>query len=497
MNKPKQQLTLALAICLCLLPFALQAADRDSVVVGLRVEPPGLDQTIRQGGIINIVTLENIYEGLTRFTNDGKVVPALAKSWTISPDGKTYTFVLLEGVKFADGTDFDSADVKWKFEKNAAPDSTNPKKKIFQSFEKIETPDSHTVVIHLKNPNSLLLGQLAWGVSVIHGPESAPSNATNPIGTGPFKLEKWSKGSSIVLVHNPFYRDRDRISIKKVTFRIITDPLAQVAAIKAGDVDILTLFSSPESLGQFENDPKIQVLLGASESEVLFGFNDRRPPFTDARVRRALMHAIDRKAVIDGAEFGYGTPIGSHFSVNHPAYVNTTKETSYDPEKAKALLRDAGYANGFEMTIKVPPQAPFIRGAEIIQAYLGKVGVKVELEKQQWAQWLEAVFTNHDFDTTIVDHPIPMDILIFADPDYFYGYDDKEFQQLWAKIESATTQAQQYELLRQAQWHLAKDAPVGFLYQTQNIAVVRSGLKGVWNNMPHFMLDLADVRWEQ
>lgn len=472
------------------------SADKDSVVVGLRVEPPGLDPTIRISSIISLVTLENIYEGLTRITENSEIVPQLAKSWTISPDGKTYTFKLLEGVKFSDGTAFDSADVRWTFERNGADDSTNPNKKYFAAMESIETPDAYTVVVKMNAPSSLLLYQLGWGSSAIVAPETAANNASNPVGTGPFKLDKWIKGDSITLVRNERYRDPGRVRLNRVVFRVIEDAAAQVAAIKAGDVDVFPLYSSPESVGQFKADPNIEVLVGASESEIVVGFNNSRKPFDDVRVRRAITQAIDRKAMIEGAEFGFGVPIGSHFSVNHPAYIDLTDVTPYDPEKAKELLAEAGYKDGFTTTILVPPQSFAVRGAEIAAAYLAKVGIKMKIDKRQWAQWLELVLNAKDFDIIIIDHVDPMDIQNYANPQYFYGYDSKEFQAIWRRVETALSQEEQYKAMQDAQRYLANDVPVAFMYQNRNITVKRKGLVGIWKDMPHFMADMTDVYWQ-
>lgn len=149
--------TVALAVALAALP----AQARDAISIGLIQEPPGLDPTIRTAAIINYISMMNIFEGLTKLNEDGTYSPNLAKSWEVTPDGKTYTFHLLEGVKFSDGSDLTAEDVKWTFERNASPESTNNNKKYFELMERIETPDPYTVVVHLKEPSSMLLHRLA------------------------------------------------------------------------------------------------------------------------------------------------------------------------------------------------------------------------------------------------------------------------------------------------------------------------------------------------
>ena len=473
------------------------AADHDSIVIGLRVEPPGLDPTVVTSEIISLIALGNVYEGLTRITEKNTIEPRLAKSWTVSPDGKTYTFKLEEGIKFSDGSDFDSGDVKWTFERNGADDSSNFNRKDFANIESIETPNSYTVIIKLKRPNSLLPYRLGQGASVIVGPETAQDNATNPVGTGPFKLDKWVRGDSMFFIRNEHYRDPDRVKLQRVSFRIIEDPSAQVAAIKSGDIDLFPLFGSPESVGQFKADPNIVVYEGATETEVVIGFNNTRKPFSDVRVRRAFAHAIDRKAMIDGAEYGFGVPIGSHFTINHPAYIDMTNVTPYDPDKARSLLAEAGFADGLNATIMVPPQSFAVRGAEIAAAYLAKLGIKLKIDRRQWAQFVDLVLKAKDFDMIIIDHIQPMDVDIYTQPNFMYLYDSQEFRDIWQRVEAAITPEEQYEALKDAQRHLAHNVPAVFLYQNRNITIARKGLKGIWKDMPHLMAEMTDVYWQE
>src|SRR5688572_15008167 len=168
MASVKQARNRILIAAAALVVGALSAAHaQNKVSIGLIQEPPGLDPTIRTAAVINYIAMKNIFEGLTQFKEDGTIAPNLATRWDISPDAKTYTFHLVKGVKFADGSDMTSADVKWTFERNAAPNSQNNSKRYFALMERIETPDPHIVVIHLKEPNSLLIHRLAWGGSSI------------------------------------------------------------------------------------------------------------------------------------------------------------------------------------------------------------------------------------------------------------------------------------------------------------------------------------------
>ena len=498
--KPNKLHTLRASLCTAALTVSLVAAPaqaRDAISIGLIQEPPGLDPTIRTAAIINYISMMNIFEGLTKLNEDGTYSPNLAKSWEVTPDGKTYTFHLLEGVRFSDGSDLTAEDVKWTFERNASPESTNNNKKYFELMERIETPDPYTVVVHLKEPSSMLLHRLAWGGSSIVDPASAETNVTNPVGTGAFMLDNWVKGGAIKLKRNPHYRDPSRVSLNSVTFTVIQDPAAQVSALLAGDIDVFPQFHAPESVPLLEANPDFDVHKGASEAEVVVGINNKKPPFDDVRVRRALLRAIDRDSVMQAAHFGFGTPIGSPFSINHPASIDLVAENDYDPEAARRLLAEAGHENGFATVVKLPDLIWTHRAAEVIQADLRKVGIDMQIEKYQWAQWLEVVFRNRDYDLCIISHVDPMDIANYSIGNYFYQYDSPAFQQIWRNVELSTSEADQRKWLEAAQRKLAEDVPVAFLYQTTHLTVARKGLNGIWKSLPHYIADMTTVHWSE
>src|SRR6516165_4187950 len=347
-------LVTALAFAAAPLP-ALAQGKKDSVVMGMTLEPPGLDPTTAAAAAIAEVTLYSIYETLTKINEDGSVSPLLAESWQTSPDLKTYTFKLRKGIKFQNGVPFDSATVKFSFDRAAAPTSTNKDRSLFQSFEQVSAPDADTVVLVLKyaEPNlPFLLGQAS--ASIVE-PKSAPTDATQPVGTGPYTLGAWSKGSSITLNKWPDYRNAAAIKLAKVSIRFISDPSAQVASLLSGDVDAFPRVTAGRSLAQFKSDPRFTVLIGGSKAKTIVTINNKKKPLDDVRVRRAILAAIDRKAVIEGAADGLGTPIGSFYVPGSLGYVDTTDINPYDPEKAKKLLAEAGVTTPLELSLKLPP----------------------------------------------------------------------------------------------------------------------------------------------
>ena len=475
-----------------LAPWA--AAARDSITVGLQLEPPHLDPTSAAAGAIDQVLYTNVFEGLTRFAEDGSIVPGLARSWTISPDGRTYTFTLQGGVRFHDGTAMDALDVKFSLDRARAEDSTNAQKALFAGIESVEATSPGTVLVKLKEANGQFLFNMAWGDAVIVAEESIGAARTAPIGTGPFTMERWQKGDRIILSRNPDYWG-ERPALAEIVFRFVADPNAAHAALLAGDIDAFPNYPAPETLAAFEADPRFRVVSGSTEGETILAINNGVAPFNDRRVRAAVAHAIDRRAVIDGAMFGYGTPIGTHFAPHHPDYEDLTGLSGHDPEKARALLAKAGFADGFETTLKLPPPSYARRGGEIVQAQLAEVGITARIETLEWAQWLEQVFRGKDYGLTIVSHTEPFDIGIYARPDYYFQYDNPEFRELVAELGRSSDAAERRTLSRRAQRMIAEDHVNGFLFQLPQISVIDARVAGMWENAPTQATDMTAVYW--
>lgn len=492
----KKHIPLVLAALAVASP-ALAQAPKDSAIVGMPIEPPNLDPTSAAPVAIREVTYANVYEGLVRIDRNGRTQPWLAESWTVSDDGLTFTFKLKSGVKFHDGSAFDSADVKFSFERAKAPDSTNAQKQIFAPIASIETPDPATVVIKLSQPSGNFLYYLGWGDAAIVAPETAANNKTNPVGTGPFKFKEWVRGDRVELVKNADYRDAAKIKLNRVVFRFIADAQAQIAALKAGDIDAFPAISAPELFDQLRKDAKFTAKAGNTEGEIIAGMNNTRKPLSDVRVRRALMHAIDRKTLIEGAYSGFGQPIGSHFSPNHPAYVDTTGMVPYDPAKAKALLAEAGFPNGLELTIKTPQMAYASRSAEVLSAMLAEVGVKLKIEPTEFpAKWIDQVFKNTDYDMTIVAHTEPQDIGIYARDKYYFNYASDKLKSILAEADKTIDEAKRYGLYGDAQKLLAEDVPALFLFQLPKLGVWNAKLEGMWENYPIPANDMTEVSWK-
>lgn len=487
--------TLIAATALALVASGAQAARTD-INIAMQLEPPSLDPTT--GGAaaaIRSVTYDNIFEGLTRIDRDGAVQPLLAKSWEISDDGLTYTFHLQEGAKFQDGAPLTAADVKYSLDTARGEKSVNAQKQLFAKIASVDAVDDHTVKVTLSAPQGDFLYNMGWGDAVIVSEKNAATNGTKPVGTGPYKLGEWVKGDHVTLVANPDYWGT-KPSIETANIKFISDPTAAVASILAGDVDFFGGFPAPEALAQIKADDRLQVIVGATNGETVLAMNNGKPPLDNIKVREAIAHAIDRKAIIDGAQFGYGTPIGSFFPPTDPAYVDLTATSNFDPELSKKLLAEAGVSN-VSLSLKLPPASYARAAGPIIQQELANIGIKVEITNVEWADWLSNVFKQKDYDLTIISHVEPNDYGVFARDDYYFNYHSDAYKKVVEEIGNTTDAQKQIELKKQAQKILADDFAAGFLFEYPYITVASKDLKGMWENQPIPGMPLSEMSWSQ
>ena len=264
----------------------------------------------------------------------------------------------------------------------------------------------------------------------------------------------------------------------------------------AGDVDAFPRFANVQALDQFKSDPRFQVLVGGTEGKTILGINNKKKPLDDVRVRQAIAYALDRKAIIDGAQNGLGAPIGSHMTPNDPGYVDLTGLYPHDPEKAKALLKEAGVTTPLELSLILPPPPYARQGGEIIAAELADVGINAKIQNVEWAQWLSGVYKDKNYDLTIISHVEPLDIGIYANPNYYFQYDSPAFKAIYEKVTSAPNLDAYKAALGEAQKKLAEDSVNAFLFQLPNVTVADAKLKGLWKNAPIFVNDLSTMAWQ-
>jgi peptide/nickel transport system substrate-binding protein len=324
--------------------------------------------------------------------------------------------------------------------------------------------------------------------------ESVDKLKTAPVGTGPFKFVEWVRGDHIALAKFDGYHKKGVPYLNQVTFKFIGDASAQIASLKAGDIDVIAYDVSPENATLLEKDPKFMVLNGYTTTEVILSTNNSRKPFDDVRVRKAMAYAIDRNALIKGAMSGYGVPIGSHMDPGNPYYIDLTSIYPYNPQKAKELLAEAGYPNGFEAVIKLPERFAYAkRSGEIIADMLSQVGIKLKIELTEWGQWIDRVFKNADFDLTVIGHAEPFDINIYANPKYYFRYDSPKFQETLKKAEVEANVKARKELYVACQKIIAEDAVNGFLFVLPSLPTMKKEVMNWWKDYPMTVTDVTEV----
>ncbi|MGD1954537.1 MAG: ABC transporter substrate-binding protein [Sphingomonadales bacterium] len=457
--------------------------EGETLTIGVGLEPPNLDPTIGAAAAVDEVVYANLFEGLTRIDRNGNVQPALAMSWDVLDAGRLYRFRLVPNAVFHNGVPFTADIAKQSLDRITAPGSANAQQQLFKGITSVRASSIHTLDIMLTAPDPEFLFKLGWGDAVMVEPSTLASNASQPVGTGPYRFARWITGTSITLERFEDYWG-ERPAAQQVTFKFISDAAGAYGAIMAGDVDGISNFGAPELLSVIEATGRFTVTNGMTEGETVLGLNMKRAPFDDIRVRKAIAMAIDRGALIDGALYGYGVPIGSFFSPLHPAYVDLSRAAPCDPAMAKQLLAQANVSLDWRPVLKLPPTGYARRGGEIIAAQLRQVGLDVTLEAIDWPQWLSTVLGQGDYDMTIVSHTEPMDIGFFARPDNYFGYDSAAFRN---QLESGDLAA--------AQRQLAVDQAAVFLFQLPQVGVWRKEITGQWQNAPIQANDVTAIQW--
>ena len=466
-----------------------------SLTVQQSTEPPGLDLTATPASATAGVVFYNVQEALVKVDKTGKIVPWLAERWHTS-DNKNYTFFLKKGVRFHNGRELKAADVKYVIDRAMNPETKHPYPRYYASIGDIVVKDDYTITVVLKETNPNFLQNMARQGSVIYPKEAVDTMKSQPVGTGPFTVADWVRGDRIVLKRNPEYHVKGLPKIERVTFRFIKDPNAVKAALEAGDIDVSLFGLGPEHAAALRKDARLQVIVGDTTNDVIMAMNNSRKPFTDVRVRRAVTHAIDKADILKGAMFGMGKILGSSVDPLNPYYVDLANAVPHDPAKAKKLLAEAGYANGFETVLRVSPEYYYtVRSGEIIADQLKKVGIRVKIEQIEWSQWLSRVFREADYDLTIIGHAESWDIANYANPKYYFRYDSAKFQNLFKQSEMTLDDRARKDQYVQMQKLLVEDAPVVFLYMHPRLAVAKKGVEGLWKDLPVPSADLSEVGW--
>lgn len=468
-------------------------AARDDVRLGLTLEPPGLDPTTIAAASVGEMLYANVLEGLTVLDAQGRVAPRLATGWQLSPDRRQLELSLRQNVRFHDGRAFNAEVAAWSLNRILAADTRNPQKKWFERVQSVQALGPNRLRLQLRAPDPFLPYALALPAAVMLHPDSAAQAEQQPVGTGPFRFVRWDKGSRLVLERQTSYWGKTP-ALARAEFVFLGGRTEGESLLVEGSVDALV--SVTDRVQNFATRPDLQVLRRQVEQKVLLAINNARPPFNDLRVRQALAHGLRREPF----KMFYGEDlqpayIGSHFSPNHPAYVDLVNRYPQDPNQARALLKAAGVKPGTKVSLLAPPTRYGRIGSVSVAEDLENLGFQVDVVHLGWKDWLSQVFTKKDYALSLIAHVEPMDLNIYARDDYYFNYENQAFKALWDQVMDAASEAELNQRLAQAQRRIADDAVNVFLFMVPQTYVAHRKLQGLWSQTPLPVTVLEDLRW--
>ena len=448
-----------------------------SVVYGMTQDLASLDPHVdTDAGTRDVVF--NLYEGLVKPTSDGGFIPAVASDYIISDDAKTYTFTLRDGITFHDGTPVTIEDVKYSIDRYA---EIQGESSAFSSLvDSVEVQDDKTLVVNLKESYSEFLPMMT--IAII--PQSNEDPAGNPIGTGPFKYVSYTPGQNLELEKYDGYWQEGVPSLDSVEFKFIADVDTAFVELQAGTIDILKYLTSAqaETLGDDYN-----IVQGSMNLVHAMNLNSAYEPLSKTEARQALCYAVDRDAINNFIFGGKSHIIGSHMIPAMSKYYEPEAETvySYDPEKAKELLADAGYADGFDLEITVPSSySQHVDSAQIIADELSQVGINVTLNQVEWSTWLQDVYKGGNFQATVIGFDgtlAPSDWLkkyVTDDAKNFMHYSNTEYDDVFNTAYTTVDDDVKVENYKKAQMILAEDAAAVYIEDPANLVAVSKKFGG-------------------
>ena len=486
-------LTTAALVAACSAGSGEAGGARTDAVVGLTGEPTNLDFTTTSGSAIPQLLMTNVYEGLVTVDQEGEVQPQLAESWQVNGDRTVYTFTLHDGVTFSDGSAFTADDVVASIGR-VQDDWTLSLKSKMDVVKKVEAISDTEVAVTLAHPSNSWLFDMGTSVGAMFPDDLSADLATETVGTGPYTVEEVATGEHIRLAARDDYWG-EAPALEDVTVRYFADANAQANAVRAGDIDMAYNLQAPDLLAGLERDEDLKVVDGTSTGEVLLALNNAEPPFDDLRVRRAIMHAIDREAVLDTAWAGHGELIGSMVPPTDPYYQDLTGAYPYDPDKARELLKEAG-AEDLSITFDVPTRPYAEAVAQVVVSQLKDVGIDAKIVPAEFpAVWLDKVFTEHDYQMSVILHTEARDMLtIFGDPDYYIGYDNPRVSEVAEQADEGSPD-QYVAGMQEVARMIVDDAASDPLFLFPNTVVADAGLAGIAANATTESMDLTGLRW--
>lgn len=465
----------------------------DSVAIGIKLAPVSLDIRNQSGSALEQLLIGNVYEALVSRNSNNEVEPGLAKSWTISNDGLTYTFKLNEHMNFSNGDTLDATDVAWSINQLKAKQYYNSDQ--VENLKQASAPDATTVKLTLSRPDANMLWYLSGRPGLVFDKDAHYDAKTTAVGSGPYMVKSFDSSSKLVLQANPkYWGSAHKARTTTVTVRFLPDDNAALNALTSGDVQVLSPVNA-NMTGKLKSSGKYTVKATEGSDKFVLAFNCTGAKTADKRVRQAIRYAINHKEIIasrGGVDAALGGPIPSV----DPGYEDLTGLYPYNPAKAKSLMQQAGYSTNHPL--KLTLTYANVYGSELgeqLRSQLSRIGIDLNVNTVEFSTWLQDVHTNGDYDLSLVDHAESHDFYKWTQPDYYYHYDNAQVQALYAKALAATDEQDSAQYLKQAARIVSEDAPADWLFAYRVSVAQAKGVTGFPSRLTQSVLPLWKVAY--
>jgi peptide/nickel transport system substrate-binding protein len=473
-----------------------QLEIRQKLIIALESDPSTMDAHY----VIDSTSasiMEHMVEPLLDVTPKGEIVPKLAERWEASADATEFTLKLKKGIKFHDGQPFNAEAVKVNFDRRVDPKAGTKFYFLVAQIESVSVVDEYTVRIKTKVPFAPLLSLLTYPTNGIQSPAALKRSWDKPlimpIGTGPFIFKEWVPGNRLVMVRNDNYWGMNP-TLSEVTFRVIPDDASRVAALEKGEVHVAVQIP-PSNIPRLKANPKIKLITTPSAKTIYMGFNCSKEPFTDKRIRQALNYAVNKEAIVEHVLGGAGRVSDAPISPGILGYA-PIKTYEYSVEKAKALLAEAGFAEGFETTLHIPAGRYYedVAVASAVADDLQKVGVKAEIKRMDWDTYVPFIFRDNE----VAEHKLYLLGwgTVTGDADYglyalFHSgewprkgmnvsfFKNERVDQLLDAARATANLGDRKKLYKEAMTVIMEEAPWIFLYSETQTTGVRANVKDI------------------
>ncbi|NLJ58881.1 MAG: hypothetical protein GX339_08565 [Tissierellia bacterium] len=463
---------------------------KTDLTMGYTTEPEGLDPH-RTAAASTFAVTNNIYDTLVGVKSNWEIEPRLAEEWVISDDGMEITFSLRDDVYFHNGRKMVSKDVEYSF--NRLKDAESPRARDYENIVKIEILNDYEIKFTTANLDVDLLQSFAYPWAAVV-PEEAESNLkTQPVGTGAFTLKEWLPQQHLILEKNENYYGNE-INLTTVKLILIPDATSMMAGFQVGDLDIIPL--TGDQVTMVEGNENYQVLSEPMNAVQIMSLNTNNQYLSNEKVRQAMAMAINKDEVIEASMFGYGAKIGSHLPPTSPDYYDANNIIEYNPDKAKELLEEAGYKDGFTIDMSLPKNYQLhVDAGQVIADQLSRIGIDVNIQIVEWGTWLSEVYGAKNFDSTVVGHTGRLDSYAFlsryrSDSQDYISLTSGEIDQLLENAIKELDENKRKEIYKEIQIILANKLPAIYLQTPHTMFALQKDVGG----MEIFPIDIYDFK---